>query len=161
MSSYGAVMSKYQRILALVDSSADSFAVAQRALQMSRIHGATLALATVIDATSDVQTEAEGSLQAHGLLQSHMSDVKEKLLQMSIAISCDRGCEIIVCHGSQAKAVTQLTNSWRPDLVLVDASASHRTEHDYFEMQAYDVLLVQNGRPDFATQLINALAAKF
>ena len=154
-------MSNYRRILALVAVKSDSLAVAQRALQMSRIHGATLALATVIDASPNIESDRVELLSADEMRQAHMRDVKEKLQQMTIAIGCDRGCEIIVCRGSQAKVVAELTSSWRPDLVLVDVRAPHRTEQDYCAKPAYDILLVQNARPGFAGRMINALAATF
>lgn len=152
-------MSNYRRILALVAVNSDSLAVAQRALQMSRIYGATLALATVIDASPDIESDRVVLLSANEMRQAHMLDVKEKLQQMTIAIGCEGGCEIIVCRGSEAKVVAELTSSWRPDLVLVDARTPYGTEQDCRENPAYDVLLVQNGRPGFAGRMINALAA--
>lgn len=153
-------MSNYRRILALVAVNSDSIAVAQRALQMSRIYGATFALATVIDASSDIESDRVELVSANKeLQQAQMRGVKEKLQQITVAIGCDGGCEIIVCHGRQAKVVAELTSSWRPDLVLVDARAPLRTEQDYCANPAYDVLLVQNGRPGFGGRMINALAA--
>lgn len=152
-------MSNYRRILALVAVDSDSLAVAQRALQMARIHGATLALATVIDASPDIEADRAEPLSVNEMHEAQMRNIKEKLQQMTNAIGCDRGCEIIVCRGSQAKVVAELTSSWRPDLVLVDIRAPHRTEHDYGANSAYDILLVQNARPGFAGRMINALAA--
>lgn len=153
-------MSNYRRILALVAVNTDSLAVAQRALQMARIHSATLSLATVIDAGSDIESARVDPSTANEMHQAHMRDVKEKLQQMTVAIGCDHGCEIIVCRGRQAKVVAELTSSWRPDLVLVDARATYCTEQDYWTNPDYDILLVQNSRPSFAGRMINALAAK-
>lgn len=152
-------MSKYRRMLALVTVNSDSLAVAQRALQLSRAYGATLALATVIDARPGIDSDRIELLSATEMGQAHMRDVKEKLEQMTIEIGCDGGCEIIVCRGSRAKVVAELTNSWRPDLVLVDARAPCGMEQDCHANSAYDVLLVHNGRTGFAGRMINALTA--
>lgn len=152
-------MSKYRRILALVAVNRENQAVAQRAMQLSRVYGATLALATVIDSSPASESDRNELPSANASQQAHLRDVKEKLEQMALEIGCDGGCEIIVCCGTAAKVVAELTSSWRPDLVLVDARAPCGTEQDCRENPAYDVLLVQNGRPGFAGRMINALAA--
>ncbi len=152
-------MSKYRRILALVAVNRDSLAVAQRALQLSRVYGATLALAAVIDSSPGSETDPAGLLSANELQQAHMHDVKEKLERMSFEIGCDGGCEIIVCRGSPAMVLAELTRSWRPDLVLLDGRAPCGIEQDFRANSAYDILLVQNGRLGFAGRMINALAA--
>lgn len=152
-------MSKYRRILALVAVNRESLSVAQRALQLSRVYGATLALATVIDPSPGSETDRIGLLSTNGPQQAHMRNVKEKLERMSVEIGCDGGCEIIVCRGSPVMVLSELTRSWRPDLVLVDGRAPCGMEQDCRGNPAYDILLVQNGRLGFAGRMINALAA--
>jgi len=49
-------MGRYRRILALIAAKADSAAVAQRAVQLSRFYGATLALATVVDPAPGIKS---------------------------------------------------------------------------------------------------------
>lgn len=152
-------MSKYRRVLALVTINGDNLAVAQRALQLSRAYGATLALATVIDARPGIDSERIEFLSANEIDQVHMRDVKKRLEKMTIEIGCDGGCEIIVCRGSLTKVVAELTSSWRPDLVLVDARGPCGMEQDCHANSAYDVLLVHNSRTGFSGRMINALTA--
>lgn len=151
-------MGNYRRILGLIAANGDGIAVAQRALQMARVHHSTLALATVIEPgpeTTPDGVEFHSPGGCHGPL---MRNGRERLQQMTLAIGCDCGCEIIVCQGSQAKVVAELTSSWQPDLVLVDARTHLRTEPRRCEHPAYDILLVRVSQAGFTGRVINALA---
>ena len=151
-------MSKYKRMLALVAVNRDSQTVAQRALQLSRVHGATLALAAVVDVKRGIKSDRVEFIRTDAAQPAQMRGVRTQLEQMMVEIGCDGGCEIIVCRGGMANVVAELTSSWRPDLVLVDAHASHGIEADRANF-AYDVLLVQSSRQGFAGRMINAIAA--
>jgi nucleotide-binding universal stress UspA family protein len=151
-------VSKYRRILALVAFNIDSAAVAQRAVQLSRFYGATLALATVVDAAPPPKSNKAPCLVADEIRQARVRDMRGKLDQMMTEIGCGSGCEIIVGCGTEQDVVAELTCSWRPDLVLVSSRARHGLEQNG-ECMAYDVLTVQNSRPSFSGRLINALTA--
>jgi nucleotide-binding universal stress UspA family protein len=151
-------MGKYRRILALVASNRDSAAVAQRAVQLSRFYGATLALATVIDSAPRHKSNRAPVFVADEIRQARVRDMRCKLEQMMAEIGCDGGCEIIIGYGSEQEVVSELTCSWRPDLVLVGSRARHGLEQND-ERTAYDVLTVQYSRPSFSGRMINALAA--
>ena len=147
-------MSKYRRILALVAFNIDSAAVAQRAVQLSRFYGATLALAAVVDSTAGFASDHVHLPAADDRRQTSM---RGKLDRMMTEIGYGGGCEIIVGCGSEQKVVSELTFSWRPDLVLVGSRARHGLEQNG-ERTPYDVLIVQDSRPGFAGRMINALA---
>ncbi len=151
-------MGKYRRILALVASDSDSAAVAQRAVQLSRFYGATLALATVIDSAPHLKSNMAAVFVADETRQAKVRDMRCKLEQMMAEIGCDGGCEIIIGCGSEQDVVSELTCSWRPDLVLVGSRARHGLEQNN-ERTAYDVLTVQYSRLSFPGRMINALAA--
>ena len=151
-------MGKYRRILALVASNTDGAAVAQRAVQLSRFYGATLALATVVDSAPGIKSNQAPFLVADEMRQARVRDVRCKLEQMMTEIGCDCGCEIIIACGSEAEVVADLTCSWRPNLVLVDSRARHGLEQNG-KRADYDVLTVQYNRPSFPERMINALAA--
>lgn len=151
-------MAKYRRILALVDSNSDSAAVAQRAVQLSRFYGATLALAMVVESTPDRKSNRVPGFVADEMHQARMRDIRCKLEQMMTEIGCDCGCEIIIACGSEAEVVADLTCSWRPNLVLVDSRARHELEQNG-KHSDFDVLTVQYNRPSFPGRMINALAA--
>jgi len=150
-------MSRYRRILALVAFNIDSAAVAQRAVQLSRFYGATLALAAVVDCAAGVASNRVPLSAADDRRQALVRDMRGKLDQMMTEIGYGGGCEIIVGCGSEPKVVSELTCSWRPDLVLVGSRARHGLEQNG-ERTAYDVLFVQDSRPGFAGRMINALA---
>lgn len=150
-------MSTYKRILALVAFNGDSAAVAKRAVQLSRSYGATLALAAVVDYTPGFESDHVPFLTPDEMRQAIVRDVREKLDQMMTEAGAG-GCEIIVGCGSEREVVSELTRSWRPDLVLVGSSARHGLEQNG-ERTTYDVLITQTGRPSFAGRMINALAA--
>lgn len=150
-------MGTYKRILALVAVHSNSAAVAQRAVQMSRAYGATLALAAVVDYSSGFECDHVPFLTPEEMGQAIVRDLRERLDRMMMDIGAG-GCEIIVGCGSEKDVVAELTRSWRPDLVLVDAHARHGLEqHD--GRAPYDVLITQSGRPSLAGRMINALAA--
>jgi len=151
-------MGKYRRILALVASNTDGAAVAQRAVQLSRFYGATLALATVVDSAPGIKSNQAPFLAADEMRQTRVRDVRCKLEQMMTEIGCDSGCEIIIGCGSEQEVVAELTSSWRPDLVLVGSRARHGMEQNN-DRTAYDVLTVQHSHPGFPGRMINALAA--
>ncbi len=150
-------MSTYKRILALVALNSDSATVAKRAVQLSRAYGATLALAAVVDYTPGFESDHVPFLTPDEMRQAIVRDMRERLQQMMTDVGAG-GCEIIVGCGSEREVVSELTRSWRPDLVLVGSHARHGLEHRG-ERAAYDVLITQNGRPGFAGRMINALAA--
>ncbi|MCX7180785.1 MAG: universal stress protein [Proteobacteria bacterium] len=151
-------MGRYRRILALVASNTDSVAVAQRAVQLSRFYGATFALATVIDSTPRLKSNRTPAFVADEMHQTRVGDMRCKLEQMMAEIGCDGGCEIIIGCGSEQDVVSELTSSWRPDLVLVGSRARYGLEQNN-ERTAYDVLTVQYSRPGLSGRMINALAA--
>ena len=150
-------MSTYKRILALVAFNSDSAAVARRAVQLSRAYGATLALAAVVDYTPGFESDHAPFLTPGEMRQAIVRDLREKLDQMTTEAGAD-GCEIIVACGSEKEVVSELTDSWRPDLVLVGSNARHGLDQNRARA-AYDVLTIQNIRPSFAGRMINALAA--
>ncbi len=150
-------MSDYKRILALVAFNSDSEAVARRAVQLSRSYGATLALAAVVDYTPGFESDHVPFLTPGEMRQAIVRDMREKLDQIMTKIGAG-GCEIIVGCGSEKEVVSELTSSWRPDLVLVGSHARHGLDQNG-ERAAYDVLTIQNKRPGFAGRMINALAA--
>lgn len=150
-------MSTYKRILALVALNGDSAAVAKRAVQLSRAYGATLALASVVDYTPGFESDHVPFLTPGEMRQFIVRDLREKLDQMMTEIGAG-GCEIIVGCGSEKEVVSELTRSWRPDLVLVGSHARHGLDQNGARA-AYDVLTIQNNRPGFAGRMINALAA--
>lgn len=150
-------MSTYKRILALVALNSDSAAVARRAVQLSRAYGATLALASVVDYTPGFESDHVPFLTPGEMRQSIVRDMRERLDQMMTEIGAG-GCEIIVGCGSEKEIVSELTRSWRPDLVLVGSNARHGLDQGGARA-AYDVLTIQNNRPGFAGRMINALAA--
>jgi len=151
-------MGKYRRILALVASNTDGAAVAQRAVQLSRFYSATLALATVVDPALRVKSNLGPLRTAEDMRQARVSETRSRLEQILAELGCDGGCEIIIGCGSEQDVVSELTCSWRPDLVLVDSRARHGMERNS-ERTAYDVLTVQYSRPTLADRMINALAA--
>ncbi|MDO8787527.1 MAG: universal stress protein [Sulfuritalea sp.] len=151
-------MGTYRRILALVAANSDSAAVAQRAVQLSRFYGATLALAMVVEPTPDLKSNHAPRFVADEMHQARMRDIRCKLEQMMTEIGCDCGCEIIIACGSEPEVVADLTCSWRPNLVLVDSRARHGLEQNG-KRADYDVLTVQYNRPSFPGRMINALAA--
>ncbi len=150
-------MSTYKRILALVALNSDSAAVAKRAVQLSRSYGATLALASVVDYTPGFESDHVPFLTPEEMRQATARDLRERLQQMMTDVGAG-GCEIIVGCGSEHEVVSELTRSWRPDLVLVSSHARHGLERNS-ERAAYDVLTIQSNRPSFAGRMINALAA--
>jgi nucleotide-binding universal stress UspA family protein len=151
-------MGKYRRILALVPADADGTAVAQRAVQLSRYYGATLALATVVETTAAPRSNLVSLRAAAELRQAHLRNIRSKLERMMTESGCDGGCEIIIGSGRAHEVVAELTRSWRPDLVLVDSRAHHGLEQNG-EQTAYDLLTVQFSRPGFSHRMINALAS--
>ena len=151
-------MGKYRRILALVASNTESTAVARRAVQLSRFYGATLAMATVVDASPDLKSNLAPLRTADEVRRARVQDMRCKLEAMMTEIGFDGGCEIIVGCGSETELVADLTCSWRPDLVLIDSRARHSLEQNN-ERSDYDVLTVQYSRPSFPVRMVNALAA--
>ncbi len=150
-------MSSYKRILALVALNSDSAAVAKRAVQLSRAYGATLALAAVVDYTPGFESDHVPFLTPGEMRLAIVRDMREKLDQMMTEVGAG-GCEIIVGCGGEEEVVSELTGSWRPDLVLVGSHARHGLEQNGARA-AYDVLTIQSARPSFAGRMINALAA--
>lgn len=150
-------MSTYKRILALVAFNSDSAGVARRAVQLSRSYGATLALATVVDYTPGFESDHIPFLTPGEMRQAIVRDMREKLDHMMMEVGAG-GCEIIVGCGSEKEVVSELTCSWRPDLVLVGSDARHGLEQNG-ERAAYDVLTIQSNRPSVVGRMINALAA--
>lgn len=150
-------MGKYRRILALVAADNDGAAVAQRAWQLSRFYGATLALATVVDPATPIRSNLVPLRSAEDTRRARASETRSRLEQMLAELGCDGGCEIIIGCSSEQDIVAELTCSWRPDLVLVDSRARHGMDRNS-ERMAYDVLTVQYRRPTFADRMINALA---
>lgn len=151
-------MRSYRRVLALVAITADSEAVARRAVQLSRFHGATLALAAVVDYAPGFECDHVPFKTPEQMRQAIVRDVRGKLDRLLSSIEYDGGCEIIVACGGERDLIGQLTRSWRPDLVLVGSLAPHGMDKNVAKTP-YDVLIVQNGRRSFAGRLINALAA--
>ena len=151
-------MGKYRRILALVAANNDGAAVAQRAWQLSRFYGATLALATVVDPAVRSKSNLAPLRSAEDTRRARASETRSRLEQMLAELGCNGGCEIIIGCGSEQDIVAELTCSWRPDLVLVDSRARHGMER-HNERTAYDVLTVQYSRPTLADRMVNALAA--
>ncbi|MEK7362154.1 MAG: universal stress protein [Pseudomonadota bacterium] len=150
-------MSTYKRILALVAMNGDSAFVAKRAVQLSRSYGATLALAAVVDYTPGFESDHVPFLTPGEMRLAIVRDMREKLDQMITEVGAD-GCEIIVGCGSEKQVVSELTGSWRPDLVLVGSLARHGLAQNG-ERATYDVLTIQSSRPSVAGRMINALAA--
>ena len=150
-------MSAYKRILALISLNSDSATVAKRAVQLSRSYGATLALASVFDYTPGFESDHVPFLTPEEMRQASVRDMRERLQQMMTEAGAG-GCEIIVGCGSEKEVVSELTGSWRPDLVLVGSNARHGLDQNG-ERAAYDVLTIQNNRSSFVGRMINALAA--
>lgn len=151
-------MRSYRRVLALVAITADSEAVARRAAQLSRFHGAALALAAVVDYASGFECDHVPFMTPEQMREAIVGDVRGNLDRLLAGIEYDGGCEIIVACGGERDLVGQLTRSWRPDLVVVGSRAPHGMDRNVAKTP-YDVLIVQNGRQGFTGRLINALAA--
>lgn len=151
-------MRSYRRVLALVAITADSEAVARRAAQLSRFHGATLALAAVVDYAPGFESDHVPFMTPEQMRKAIVGDVRGKLDRLLAGIEYDGGCEIIVACGGERDLVGQLTRSWLPDLVVVGSRAPHGMDRNVAKTP-YDVLIVQNGRQGFTGRLINALAA--
>lgn len=151
-------MRSYRRILALVSTHADSEAVARRAVQLARFHGATLALAAVVDYTPGFDSDHVPFMTPRQVREALLRDVRGRLERLLSGIECEGGREVIVACGEERDVVAELTRSWAPDLVLVGSRAKHGMDR-IAGHAPYDVLIVQNGRQGFAGRLVNALAA--
>lgn len=155
-------MRTYRRILAFIDISADHKAVADRAAQLSRHYGADVALASVVDLRPGFDCDHVPFLTPRQLQKATAADVGKRVEAVADAAGLP-AAEIIVGSGGEADTAAEIANSWQPDLVLVGADAPHGFDAAAPEKRggAYDVLIVQTGKPGFAGRLINALAAAF
>ena len=152
-------MSTYRRVLALVSLNADAAAVAKRAAEMARFHGATLALASVVDYSPGFECDHVPFKTPAQLRQAIVDDVAGKLDAIVTGVG---GGEVIVAAAKESQAVEDIARSWHPDLVLVSARATHGLDHQERQSsQPFDLLIVQPQRQGYVGRLINALSFPF
>ena len=150
-------MASYRRVLALVALNADPDAVATRAMEMARFHGATLALAAVVDYAPGFEADHVPFRTPEQLRQAIVDDVAAKLDAMVVRLGSG---EVIVTAGKDSESVEAITRSWQPDLVLVSSAATHGLDPQRQAMP-FDVLIVQRHRPGYVGRLIHALSFPF
>ena len=153
-------MTAYRRVLALVALNADAEAVAQRAAEMARFHGATLALASIVDYSPGFEADHVPFKTPAELRQAIVADVGGKLDAIVARVG---GGEVIVAAAKESEALEDLARSWQPDLVLVSARATHGLDgrEQRQSRLPFDVLIVQPQRRGYVGRLINALSFPF
>jgi len=160
-------MRTYRKILTLVDISPNGERVAQHALNMARLYNATLASATIIDYTSGYESDHAPFLTPNQMRQAMVQQFSGKLERLLNRIGAT-GVEAIVAAGELKSAVTDVVQSWQPDLVVV---GSHETfgldqPKSVFGRHAitlpFDVLVTQIEQPkNIGGRLVHALTAAF
>lgn len=156
-------MSSYRRVLALLALNAEPETVAARALQLSRIYNATLALAAVVDDSHNYNCDHVPFMTHEQWLKATSRDVAARLDALAAEIGA-HGAEIIVAGGREREVVADIARSWRPDLLLVGSQAAHgldRIDDGAKRSLPYDTLIVQTARPGRLGRLVNALSAAF
>lgn len=149
-------MSSYRRILAFVALTADAEALVRRAVQLSRLHGASLALVTVVDFVAGYECDRYPVVSGDEMREAIAADVRNQLDRL--LTGARGGAEIIVARGHEADAVDHTLRAWRPDLVLVAQGADHGVPAR--GASGFDLLTVGSGGwQNVAGRLINALAA--
>ena len=152
-------MSAYRRVLALLSLNADAEAVAKRAAEMARFHGATLALASIVDYSPGFEVDHVPFKTPGEMRQAIVDDVAGKVDAIAAKFG---GGEVIVAAAKECEAVQDIARSWQPDLILVSARATHGLDGKGPQAKLpFDVLIVQPQRQGYVGRLINALSFPF
>ena len=153
-------MINYRRILTLVDFDSQAEAVARRGLQLARLHGATLALAGLVDYTPGEECEDYIPVMTPNRMRAAIAqDVSSKLQLLGDRIGA-AGAEVIAAQGSRAAALADLVNSWQPDLVVVGAH-TRLGLNGWGGQLPFDVLTLQAEHPTLGGRVVRALASAF
>ncbi|MFO1283918.1 MAG: universal stress protein [Burkholderiales bacterium] len=149
-------MSGYRRVLAFVTVTVDAEAVVRRAVRMARLHGASLALATVADVVPGFECDRYPVTSGDELKRAIAADLRARLDRL--LVDAQGAGEIIVVCGETRDAVAHTLRSWRPDLVVVAGRADHGVPT--VANGRFDALTVgEPGRPGYAGRMWNALAS--
>ncbi len=152
-------MPAYRRILSLVDSSESNASVVGRAALLSKMCGATLALAAVSELTHGGEASISSRL-------SSISEASRRAEMLAYKAGLDDSEVLVSEHDSHALAAT--VAAWRPDLLVLGAAAPNGLQGwlDILrDMQGpngrFDVLMVEQERPGIARRVANAMAGMF
>jgi Universal stress protein family len=153
-------MSNYRRILALVEPGKHAEAVARRAYQLARLHGAAFAIAAVADYTPGEECEDCIPVITPAAMRSAIEqDVGGKLQVLADRIGA-AGAEVISATGSYRNVAADLFGSWKPDLLVLDSRVQRSL--DKIETRGpFDVLAIHPERPSFGGRLVQAIASAF
>ncbi len=152
-------MSTYRRILSLVDASETTSGVVDRAAQLSKRFGATLALASVAQQPSDGDTSIRYRISSLGA-------ATRRAEQLALKAGLDKS-EILVSERDR-HALAATVAAWRPDLLVLGATAPMGMQ-GWLEILRglqgpnghFDVLTVEQEKSGFAHRMTGALAALF
>lgn len=153
-------MSNYRRILALVEPGNRAEDVARRGYQLARLHGAAFALAAVADYTPGEECEDSYPVMTPAMLRSAIAKDIGGRLQALVERIGATGAEVIAVTGSRFAASSDLVESWKPDLVVLD-SRMQRGLGGFEGRGSFDMLAVQPERQGFGGRLVRALASAF
>lgn len=160
-------MANYRKILALVDIAPNGERVAQRALKMAQLYNATLATATIIDYTPGYESGHAPFLTPNQACDALVKQFSGKLDLLLNRIGA-AGAESIVVAGALKPCVTDVLQSWQPDLVVVGSHATFGLDRPetllgrHAVTRSFDVLVTQvEQRQKIGGRLVHALTAAF
>jgi universal stress protein A len=152
-------MHAYHRILAAVDLSSRGEQVARRALHVSRLCGARLLVAHVVDHHTGFESDHVPFLTPQEIRAELAKVAGRRLEEMMERIGATEA-QTRVETGPSGKAVAELAAGWQPDLVIVGSHAPHDLQGARRLNHPFDVLVVQMESRNLAGRLLHSLAAQ-
>lgn len=147
----------YRRILAPVDLGAHTEPVLRRAWRLARRFDAELLVLHAVDYHAGFESDHIASLTGPQLNAALATEAEKRLRAMLDRVGA-RGAEVRAVVGEPQKACRELAATWRADLVVVGANATHGLRQRRQELP-FDVLIVQLDAPAAPARFLRSLLA--